>query len=114
MTILQLTDEYKETGYRAVCISVDTVSYLENNLGDFFLHMKDGQIHAISEDEYNMIWSILGEEDVENEFIRQSVTESKNAPIINKVDYDIDEVPYVEIDNNDIEKQEKYRNLLRK
>ena len=47
MRMLKLKDEYIDTGFRIVPISMYTINYLEKNLGDFFLHMKDGQIHAI-------------------------------------------------------------------
>lgn len=62
MRMVKLIDEYEDTGFRIVPISMYTINYLEKNLGDFFLHMKDGQIHAISEKECNDIVAIINEE----------------------------------------------------
>ena len=68
MQMLKLVDEYKETGYRIVPISVQTVNYIEDNLGDLFLHMNNGQIHAISEAEVDKIIDIIhGENDISDE-----------------------------------------------
>lgn len=63
MVMLKLVDEYKDTGYRIVPISSQTVNYIEDNLGDLFLHMNNGQIHAISEAEADKIIVIIRSED---------------------------------------------------
>ena len=62
MRMLKLVDEYKDTGFRIVPISMYTIDYIEKNLGDYFLHMKDERIHAISERECNDIVAIINEE----------------------------------------------------
>ena len=67
MVMLKLVDEYKDTGYRIVPISSQTVNYIEDNLGDLFLHMNNGQIHAISEAEVDKIIAIIRSEDEESD-----------------------------------------------
>ena len=62
MRMMKLVDEYKDTGFRIVPISMYTIDYIEKNLGDYFLHMKDERIHAISERECNDIVAIINEE----------------------------------------------------
>lgn len=59
-SFIKIEDEYEEVGFRIIKITEDTVHFIEKNLGDYFIHMTDGTIHAISERECKIICGMLG------------------------------------------------------